>query len=63
MVMAFEIPVRDQPVASDIGCRNTASQNTVPMASHPISAPAATTIQPYWSFTTGSSQVVGLYLT
>ena len=46
IVMALEMPVRDQPVAADIGCRKTASENTVPMATQPISAPAATTTQP-----------------
>ena len=46
IVMALEMPVRDQPVASDIGARKTASENTAPMAMHPISAPAATTTQP-----------------
>ena len=44
--MAVEMPARDQPVASDIGCRNTASENIAPMATQPISAPAATTTQP-----------------
>ncbi len=44
--MAVEMPVRDQPVVSDIGCRNTASENTAPMATQPISPPAATTTQP-----------------
>jgi hypothetical protein len=44
--MALDMPVRDQPVASDIGARKTASENTVPMATHPISAPAPTTTQP-----------------
>ena len=44
--MALDMPVRDQPVASDIGCRKTASENIAPMATHPISAPAPTTTQP-----------------
>ena len=35
MVMALEMPVRDQPVAADIGCRKTASENTVPMPRSP----------------------------
>ena len=47
MVMAVEMPVRDQPVSADIGCRNTASENSAPIATQPISAPAATTTQPY----------------
>ena len=51
--MANEMPVRDQPVASDIGCRNTASENSDPIATQPISAPAATTTQPYWSLMSG----------
>ena len=44
--MAVEMPVRDQPVASDMGCRKTASENIAPMATHPISAPAPTITQP-----------------
>ena len=28
--------MRDQPVASDIGCRNTASENREPIATQPI---------------------------
>ena len=31
IVMAPDTPVRDQPVASAIGCRNTASENTAPI--------------------------------
>ena len=50
IVMAVDMPVRDQPVASDMGCRNTASEKVVPMATQPIKAPAATTTQPYWYF-------------
>jgi hypothetical protein len=46
MVIALEMPVRDQPVASDIGWRNTAREKVVPMATQPIRAPAATTTQP-----------------
>ncbi len=45
-VMAVEMPVRDQPVASDIGCRKTASENIEPMATHPIRPPAPTMTQP-----------------
>ena len=40
-VIAPDIPARDQPVASAMGCRNTA-----PKATQVISAPAATTTQP-----------------
>ena len=43
--MALEMPVRDQPVASDIGGRKTASENIAPMATQPIRAPAATMTQ------------------
>lgn len=45
-VMAPDTPVRDQPVASDIGCRNTASENIAPMPTQVISAPTATITQP-----------------
>jgi hypothetical protein len=44
-IMALEIPVRDQPVSVDIGCRKTASENMEPMATHVISAPHATITQ------------------
>ena len=44
--MAVEMPVRDQPVSSDIGCRNTASENSEPMPTQVISMPAPTTTQP-----------------
>ena len=46
MVMAVEMPVRDQPVSTEIGCRNTASENIAPMLTQVISAPAATITQP-----------------
>ena len=46
MVMAVEMPVRDQPVSTDIGCRNTASENIEPMLTQVISAPAPTITQP-----------------
>ncbi len=39
-VMALDIPARDQPVAADIGCRYTASENIAPMLTQVISAPA-----------------------
>ena len=46
IVMAVEMPVRDQPVSTDIGCRNTASENIAPMLTQVMSAPAATMTQP-----------------
>lgn len=46
-VMALEIPARVQPVDSAIGCRNTASEAMAPMPTQVISAPEATTTQPY----------------
>ena len=45
-VMALEMPARDQPVAVDIGSRNTASENIAPMATQVINAPTATITQP-----------------
>jgi hypothetical protein len=47
-VAAAETPPRDQPIDSEIGCKNTASDSIAPMPMHVISAPAATTTQPYW---------------
>ena len=47
IVMASEMPARDQPVPSEMGWRNTASENIVPAATHDISAPAATMTQRY----------------
>ena len=44
-VIANEIAVRDQPVATDIGCRNTGSEKIEPIATHPMNAPAATITQ------------------
>src|SRR5689334_1308549 len=41
-VMALEMPARDQPVAALMGPRKTASENSTPMATQVISAPAAT---------------------
>ncbi len=46
IVAAAETPLRDQPMASEIGCRNTASDSIDPNATHVISAPTATTTQP-----------------
>ena len=45
-VAAPETPARDQPIDSEIGCRNTASDSIAPMPTHVISAPAPTTTQP-----------------
>ena len=45
-VAAAEMPARDQPIASEIGCRNTASDSIVPKPTQVISAPAPTTTQP-----------------
>ena len=39
-------PARDHPIASDIGCRNTASDSIEPKPTQVISAPAPTTTQP-----------------
>jgi hypothetical protein len=47
MVMALEIPARDQPVSVDIGSKYTASENIAPMPTHVISAPAPTITQRY----------------
>ncbi|BEP52377.1 hypothetical protein GmRootV116_60730 (plasmid) [Variovorax sp. V116] len=41
-VMALEMPARDQPVAALMGSKKTASENSTPMATQVISAPAAT---------------------
>ncbi len=43
--MALDTPARDQPVASVIGCRKTASENIAPAATQGISAPMATMTQ------------------
>src|SRR6516165_5706883 len=48
-VMALEMPARDQPVAVDIGSRNTARENIAPIATQDISAPTATITQRYES--------------
>ncbi len=45
-VIASEMPVRDQPVSSAIGCWNTGSVNTAPIAMQPMKPPAATITQP-----------------
>jgi hypothetical protein len=44
--MVLEMPVRDQPVASDMGLRKTASENIEPAATQPNSAPIATMTHP-----------------
>ena len=46
IVAAAETPLRDQPIAAEIGCRNTASDSIVPKPTQVISAPAPTTTQP-----------------
>ena len=46
IVAAAETPLRDQPIASEIGCRNTASDSIEPKPTQVISAPAPTTTQP-----------------
>jgi hypothetical protein len=45
MVMANEMPARDQPAASDMGVRNTASENIAPIATQPMRPPSATMTQ------------------
>ena len=44
-VIANDIAVRDQPVAADIGCRNTGSEKIEPIATQLMNAPAATITQ------------------
>src|SRR2546430_13064004 len=44
-VMALEMAARLQPVAAEIGPRNTASENIAPMATQPISPPSPTITQ------------------
>ena len=46
IVMALDTAACDQPVASVIGCRNTASENMAPIAMHVMKAPIATITQP-----------------
>ena len=45
-VIASEMPVRDQPVSAAIGCWNTGSVKTAPIAMQPINPPTATITQP-----------------
>jgi hypothetical protein len=42
MVIANEIPVRDQPVARVMGTRKTGKENIAPIATHPRRPPEAT---------------------
>ena len=44
-VIAVEMPARLQPVSSDIGSRNTASENIAPIATQPIRPPRKTITQ------------------
>ena len=41
-----EMPVRDQPIASEIGARKTASENIAPSPMHVTTMPAATMTHP-----------------
>jgi hypothetical protein len=43
---AVEMPVRDQPVASEMGWRNTPSDSIVPTPMQLTTIPTPTTIQP-----------------
>jgi len=45
MVIALEIPVRDQPVSCEMGNMKTGSENIAPMARQPSRPPAATITQ------------------
>ena len=45
IVIAKEMPARDQPVSADIGARNTASENMAPIATQPMRPPSATMTQ------------------
>src|SRR6187551_2467649 len=47
IVIANDIPARDQPVSADMGARNTASENMVPSATQPMRPPSATMTQRY----------------
>src|SRR3954471_19190470 len=47
IVIASEMPARDQPVSTDIGARNTASENIAPSATQPIRPPSATMTHRY----------------
>src|ERR1700744_2277213 len=54
-VIASEIAVRDQPVATDIGSRNTGSEKIEPIAIQPMNPPAATITQRYPSCFSGTA--------
>ena len=45
MVIAPEIPVRDHPVSPAIGMMKTGSENRQPIATQPMTPPAATITQ------------------
>ena len=45
MVIAMDMPVRDQPVVAVMGTRKTGNENIAPMATHPKTAPDATITQ------------------
>ena len=44
MVIATDMPARDQPVSRDTGSRNIASENIAPSATQVMSAPTATMV-------------------
>jgi hypothetical protein len=45
-IAATAMPVRDQPMASLIGCRNTLSVSMAPKPTHVTAIPTATMTQP-----------------
>jgi hypothetical protein len=45
IVIAVEMPVRDQPVVSVIGVSRTGNENIAPIATQPSNPPAATMTQ------------------
>ncbi len=46
IIAALEMAERDQPVATDIGCRKTPSDSAVPNPMQVMTMPAPTTTQP-----------------
>src|SRR2546426_11158705 len=52
MSAAVEIPVRDQPIALVMGCRNTVSEAIAPNPTQVTTIPTPTMIQPYSSLGT-----------
>ena len=44
MVIATEMPARDQPMSRETGSRNMASENIAPRATQVMSAPTATMV-------------------